>query len=94
MRIDDVECLVSRKVSPKNRVFKKNKNKKARHTYGRVNFVHAETRIQIRQGRDRRTHPGRCERRSGADVRRIVGVEDLRFGQGTRRLVMSGKAAA
>ena len=46
-------------------------------TYGRVNFVHAETRIQIRQGRDRWTYPGRRERRAGANVRRIVGVENL-----------------
>jgi hypothetical protein len=46
-------------------------------TYARVNFIHAKTCIQICERRDRRPHPGRRERRIGANVRRVVGVEDL-----------------
>jgi hypothetical protein len=46
-------------------------------TYGRVNFVHAETRIQVRERRDGGSHPGRRERCTGTNVRSVVGVEYL-----------------
>jgi len=50
---------------------------------GRVNFVHAETGIQIRERRDRGSYPGRRERSIGANVRPVVSVED-------RKLILVG----
>jgi hypothetical protein len=46
-------------------------------TYGRVNFVHTKTGIQICERCDRWSYPGRRERCNSANVRRIVGVENL-----------------
>ena len=47
-------------------------------TYGRVDFVNTETRVQICEWRDRWSYPGCRKCRLSADVRCIVGIENLR----------------
>jgi hypothetical protein len=46
-------------------------------TYGRVDFIHAEARIQVCKWCDRWPDPGCRECRLSANVRCVVGVEDL-----------------
>jgi hypothetical protein len=48
-------------------------------TYGRVDFVHPEARVQIREWRNRRSYPGRRKCCLSTNVRRVVGVENLRL---------------
>ena len=47
-------------------------------TYGRVDFVNTETRVQICEWRDRWSYPGRRKCGLSADVRCVVGIENLR----------------
>ena len=73
MSIENVKCLV-KKVSQK----EASESRLSNSTYGCVDFVHTEARIQICEWSDGWPYPGRRECRLSTNIRRVIGVENLR----------------